>query len=698
MSKYFSVYIWKKAPFFRLLISLITGIVIGYYLPMKIDSWAIITAIFIICFLLFRFSSETFRFRFRFVQGIIIKAFFVMLGIGLVWLQDVRHHQSWYGNKLSDSDILTVRLLEPPQTKLKSVKVLAQIISVEKMDSSIPASGKVLLYFSKDSVLPSLNYGEVIIIKNKLSPITNSGNPGAFNYQRYLEFQQIYHQAFLKSGEYKKTHYSDKNKFWEWVFASRNYVLEVLNQFIPKEQESSLANALVIGYRADLDKDLIQAYSNAGVVHLIAISGLHLAVIYGLLLWLTLKIPYLKSSPIIRGFVILFCLWFFSFLTGSPPSVMRAATMFSFISIGTLFQKHGSIYNSLSVSAFLLLCFNPFLLWDVGFQLSYLAVLGIVVCQRPIYNLFYFKNKIPDYLWAMASVSIAAQIFTVPVCFYYFHQLPILFLLANMIAIPLSTVALWMCILLIAVSPIPFVATIVGYIAWVFLWLMNHSVLLINQLPFVTWNKISISVWNTFLLYIIFAFILLWLFKKHRISFQLALACIIIFFGSVAFGKWNAAQQKKIIVYHIPTHQAVDFISGNEYFMVSDSALLQNNQLQNYNVWPARIMLAANYTAHKPIVSQTQQGFYEFYKKRIVIIDTAIKFEPLIKRIPVDYLIISRNPKIKINDLNKIFEVGIYIFDGSNGMWRIGEWKKECEDLHLRYHSTSESGAFTAAF
>jgi competence protein ComEC len=206
-----------------------------------------------------------------------------------------------------------------------------------------------------------------------------------------------------------------------------------------------------------------------------------------------------------RLILILGCLWFFSLLTGAPASVLRSAVMFSFLAIGSSFNKNNSIYNSLAISAFVLLCYDPFMLWDVGFQLSYLAVLGIVVTQKPIYNWFYFENKIVDCAWKLASVSLAAQLFTLPVCVYYFHQFPLLFLLSNMIAIPLSTVALWGCIALVSFSSIPLVASFLGKIVWVFIWLMNHAVLMINKIPFALWDQLSISITGVFLLYIIFS-------------------------------------------------------------------------------------------------------------------------------------------------------------------------------------------------
>ena len=270
---------------------------------------------------------------------------------------------------------------------------------------------------------------EYIIHKN-LQPIKNSGNPGAFNYQRYAAFQGIYHNVFLKDKDWQVVPGNTKNWFYDFVYSARAYVLSVLRNTIHTgKDELGIAQALLIGYTNDLDKDLVQAYSNTGVVHIIAISGMHLGLIYVLLLWIFTKMPLINKSKLVQLILILTCLWLFAFLTGASPSVLRAAVMFSCIAIGKNLKKDVSIFTSLAASALILLCFNPYYLWAVGFQLSYLAVIGIVVFQKPIYNCLYIKNKWIDKVWQLMAVSTAAQLLTFPLCIYYFHQFPNLFLL-----------------------------------------------------------------------------------------------------------------------------------------------------------------------------------------------------------------------------------------------------------------------------
>jgi competence protein ComEC len=317
-----------------------------------------------------------------------------------------------------------------------------------------------------------------------------------------------------------------------------------------------------------------------------------------------------------------------------------------------------------------------------------------VVSQKAIYHWLSFKNKILDATWKMASVSIAAQIFTIPLCFYYFHQLPLLFLIANILVIPLATVALWGCIGLIALSPLGIVAFYFGKLVTIFFWLMNHSVLLISALPFALWNNVSISVFETILLYVIFIAFIYWLIKRNRTAFKIGLAFTLIFSIVMFFKKWDSKLQQKMIVYNIPYHSAIDFIDGNKYYSLADSSLSEDKLLQNFNLQPARVSLSANNQSNAGNLVFLQNNFYQFYNKKIIIIDNSISYLPIEKKVAVDYLIISKNPKIKIAELEKFFECKKYIFDASNSLWKIDQWKKECEELHLQSHSVSEQGAF----
>lgn len=694
MAKSYKIFIWKKAPFLRVLVPVILGIIAGYYLKLNIHVIIILSIILIASFIILNTLPLAYRFKLQALNGIIVTAFIINAGSFLVWNKDIRNHSNWYGNHYSSSSYIVATISEPPVEKNKSYKALVNVDAVINHDSIYKTTGKLLLYFAKDSGVNNIAYGNRVLFKKNLKQIKNSGNPAAFNYARYCAFQQIFQQCYLKQNDWILLKEKNINPYKKIIFTTRNFIIGIINKYIPDNDESSVAKALVIGYKVDLDKDMVQAYSNAGLVHLIVIAGLHLGLIYSLLLWLTARISFFKRSQKLRLGFILCCLWFFALLTGASPPVMRAVVMFSFIAVGKILGKNSSVYNSLAASAFLLLCYDPFSLWDAGFQLSYLAVTGIVITQRYIYNRLYLQNKLLREAWKIASVSLAAQVFILPASLYYFHQIPLLFVPSNIIAIPLAIVILYGCVFLVFFSWFHFLAFYVGKILGALIWLLNHTVLYINSLPFALWTGFSFSVAEIILLYIIIICFLFWLIKRNMFAFKAGIAIAFLFTIFITTNKWNFFKQKKIIVYDVPSYRAIDFIKGDVYHFIGDSDLMEDGLLQNFHLKPARIF----YSLHKKMDDEFslfhENNFYQFGDKKIMLIDSAIDYKTSGEKINVDYIVISKNPKLFIPNLAAVFNCGLYIFDASNPLWKIEKWKKDCEDLHLRFHSVPEQGAF----
>jgi len=694
MSRPILIPIWKKAPFSRLLLPLITGILLQWYLQISLVNIAIALVAFTAAFLLFLGFPMALRFKLQAVQGLVIQLMLLALGALITWQQDIRHQKSWYGNFYNDSCYLVVRIDEPLVEKTRSFKADAYAESIIANGQAIPCKGKLLLYFAKDSFKKELRYGDRIVIHKTLQVIKNSGNPGAFNYQRYAAFQGLFHNVYLKQNDWIVLRGNGGSNFRQFIFSARAAILAALQNSLHNKDELGIAEALLIGYTNDLDKDLVQAYSNTGVVHIIAISGMHLGLIYVLLIWIFAKIPFLNRSKILQLVLIMICLWLFSILTGASASVLRAAVMFSFIAVGKHFFKQASMYNSLAASAFLLLCYNPYYLWSVGFQLSYLAVLGIVIFQRPIYNCFYIKNKWIDKLWQLTCVSTAAQLLTFPVCIYYFHQFPNLFLFSNLIAVPLSGFILYAEILLVAFSWVSIVETWLGKLVSVSVWLMNRTILWINELPFAVWDKIPATVLSTVLLYAIIIFSGLWLINKNRHFFKPALYSLLAFFLQHAVSSWIFAHQQKLLVYHVPRYQAIDMVDGHNYMFIGDSVLLEDAVLQNFHLKPGRIAQQLNYRADSLAVVFKNGGFYQFNNKKILIIDRPIMINPTSQKMQLDLIIISGNPRVDITELAGLFSCKQFVFDGSNPAWKIERWTAQCNSLGINFHATAVTGAF----
>jgi competence protein ComEC len=320
------IQVWKIAPFTRLLLPLIAGIVFYWYLQF---SWLLVLSALLVsgaAWLLFNLLPLSSKYKLQAFQGLLLNLMLVSFGSLLTWQKDARHSKDWFGNYYKDSSVLAIRINEPLVEKAKSYKADGIIEWVSNNDSVINCTGKILLYFSKDSITQKLGYGDVILISRKLQRIKNSGNPGAFDYERYAAFQQIFHNVYLKENDWILLKLKRANPLKQFIFTARDHVLSILRKNLHAgKDELGIAQALLIGYTNDLDKDLVQAYSNTGVVHIIAISGMHLGLIYVLLVWIFGKLPFINRSRILQVVLILACLWLFSLLTGASASVVRAA-------------------------------------------------------------------------------------------------------------------------------------------------------------------------------------------------------------------------------------------------------------------------------------------------------------------------------------------------------------------------------------
>lgn len=684
-------YFWRQMPFFRLIIPLAAGILLQrafVFLPLVLLSFA---GLFCLLFIIFYLLPIAAKYTLRWVTGATINGLCVAFGALLVFNNDIRNQQNWVGSYTNDNIAILATLQEPLIEKAKTYKALASADAIYIDGEWKEVTGNILLYFGKDSIAP-LKYGSQVLFNKPLQPIKNLGNPGSFDYEEYSSFQNIFHQVFLKNTDYETAKTTDESAFKKWLFSVRTSVIQKLQLYIPGEREAGVAEALLIGYRDDLDKGLVQAYSNTGVVHIIAISGMHLGIIYLVLVWLLKPLRKIKYLKWLEPVIILSVLWIFTMLAAGVPSILRSAVMFTFIVLGKTIDRKSSIYNTLAASAFVMLCINPYFLWDAGFQLSYAAVVSIVIFSIPVYNWFYIQNKSIDFFWKLTSVTIAAQILTLPIIAYTFHQFPNLFLLTNCLIVPLSTIILFAEILVLISSYIPAIAKLAGIVTGWLLWCMNSFIEYVNGFPYAVYEGIQNNLAETVLLYVFIAGTAYWLMYKTRQYLFIGLAAMFIFVLIDGDENYQLRQQEKVVVYNIPQHTAVDFIAGKEYAFTGDTAMLDDDYLRNFYLKPSRALYGTNAVNNLPGL-YLGYPFIQFKSKRILVVDKPFTFASPAK-IALDMIVVSRNPRIRIADLANAFNCRQYVFDGSNSTWKINQWKRDCDSLHLQYFITADNGAY----
>jgi competence protein ComEC len=645
--------------------------------------------------LLFTLLPAYTQFRFRFLNGMAIQVLMLAAGGWICQLQDIRNEKKWIGHHPNQKEILVLEISSEIIPKEKSFKAEARVRYGLQNGFQISRRGKILLYFRQDDhrkeTVPAP--GSKLLLQKPLQEIRNSGNPGAFDYRQYALFHGITHQVFLTSSDYIAVPENHAGVYQHILWASQQKLLDIIRRYIPGTKEKGLAEALLIGYKHDLDPELVQSYANTGVVHIIAISGLHLGLIYWLLQSLLQPLAKKKTGKWLRPLLIIAGLWAFSLLAGAQPSVLRSALMFSMIVLAGCSGRKTSVFNSLAASATILLVINPYWLWDPGFQLSYAAVTSIMLFMKPVYNLLYFPNKFIDLIWKMNAVTIAAQILTLPLTVYYFHQFPLLFLVSNLIAVPLSSFILLGEILLVLLSAVPAAAVITGQLLSFCIRLMNQFMEYIEAIPGALWNGLQISFLQSILLLLIVTGACYGYLEKNRSSMLLSLCCLPAFMLLRTQSFLHCGQQQKIIVYNIARHSAIQMINGRNCYLLGDPSLLSDPSIQNYTLKPAQVYHRVQYNDSLAglIISGNCIGFNG---KRILLVNNPIRFRTAANRERIDLLILSKDARVYFRELVKALDIRQVVLDGTVTAGKTAYWKKDCDSLQIPFHAVSINGAF----
>ncbi|MFN7013954.1 MAG: ComEC/Rec2 family competence protein, partial [Bacteroidia bacterium] len=654
--------------------------------------------------------------KYQVFYGLIINAFFIIAAYSLT-INKTEHFKEHHFTKSTISGFAYGEIAEPLSYKGNTAKAVINVLAIKSNKQWNATSGKALIYFQKDSAVSHLKTGDRITFEPNFKEIKEPQNPAEFNYKQYLAFHLIYRQTYLKSGKWQKVGSGSTFNLKRIAEAWRNKLLSIIEQNNISGNEAAVLSALLVGYKDKLEASIVRSYSGSGAMHVLAVSGLHVGIIYVIISSVFFFLDKIKYGIIVKTIIILLLLWAFGFITGLSASVLRASTMFSFVAAGKAFNRSSNIYNTLAASAILLLLINPYMITEVGFQLSYLAVIGIVTFQKGFYNLIEVKNKWMDKIWLLTTVSIAAQISTFPLGLLYFHQFPNYFLLSNLVVIPLATLIIHIGILMFILSPVPLLAKYAALITNKLLFALNYCVNYFEKLPYSITEGIYISVVETILIYLIIILITLYLTDKHKQYLFASLFCIIILLCYNAYEKSLQKTQKSFLVYNIPGISALNFIDGSENILFTDLKLLnEENKLTFHlkNNWIKagldKEKVVSVKELNKPINIKTlytinntrlfvRENFISFYNTRIFYLneETLLSFTPS-KKIDVDYIILSNNNRLKLSEIVKYFNFKTIIIDSSNSNYHTNKWLKEAIHLGINVYSVRDKGAFAVEF
>lgn len=695
---------WHKYPFVRLLTSFVAGLLLSEAIEDYRMQWVYLVlslAVLLIAGALLLHQHLNYRNR-RFF-GVIVLLLFVLMGFGWHQSYHIKHQKSHFSSRAYRHNAIFGVLNQTPVEKANSFKSVIKIESLlDTAGKAIPAKGKILAYFSKSSFIAEASYGDKIVFSGFIQPISKNTNPGAFDYAGYLEQRQIYHRIYLNEGDFRLVANNPKT-IHAVAERLRNQLTNILqNQSLDKEN-FALISALVLGYDQYLSDDIREWYSNAGAMHILCVSGLHVGIIY-LVMNFLMKFWKVRSRrwSAVKILFVIFSIWIYAMITGLEPAVMRASVMFTMVALGKLLQRKSRIYNTLAASAFLMLWINPDMLFWVGFQMSYMAVFGIVWLQPEISKWWRPSNKLLQYLWDLIAVSLAAQLILFPLLLFYFHKISLVFFITNIFAIPMATVVIYLTLLLLVLSWWPWLVQIIAVLLNTWTGWLNLLMELVSQLPLAYVDSIWISDWNVLLIYVALFFIAGALMQNRKYLLPSFLIIVIVVFVVLTDNKYQKMTNNRFILYHIKQSLAMDFMRGSSSVFIADSVLLNDKKklgFQVENSWKSSFVDPSVYSfknigkVNKEYFSSREQ-FCLFNGDIYFILSKMPKVKAL-QKIEIDYLVIRGKPWIVPGKINRIFTIRKQVLiSGSTPAWLSEKWESEFRKLGVSCYSTHESGAF----
>ena len=617
------------------------------------------------------------------------------------------------------------------------------------------ATGGVRVSLPRVAGVAQPRYGEVWLIRGRPDPSKPPLNPGEFDYRRYLEYRQVYHQQYIHPDQYRVLRLAPPNVLVAISMQAATRLDGVFRRYIKARREYAIASALVLGIKDDVDLATKQAYTATGTTHIMAVSGLQVGLLFtfmsGLLRLLFGRVRGFRLWSALVGLAVI---WSYAFLTGLSASVLRATVMFTFVIIGRALGRQDSIFNTLGVAAFFLLLWNPFLVADVGFQLSFLAVLSIVYLQPRIaqwldVEAYFYARRRPwqakavrgawrgsgwflDKVWQATALSLAAQVATFGLGLFYFHQFPLSFLFSNLVAVPISSGAVYVGLALLGLKGVAvglgavlpagaawWLDLLPRFVARVFegmVWAFNEYIFLISRLM-ANWviREIHVSALQTVLLFGFIGALLAWVSTRRLGWLRWAGGLLLVYAGTRVAEARAVAPTEEFIVYSIPRRSAVGFWQGAAVEFVTPDSVPLNETERTYRLLPGLIQRQAKHPAYSvgwrgtavPVrrladADSAKPGL--FFKPGPVVLATwrglrigfvSNRISPAARPAPLDVLVLRRNARVTPETVAAVFGPWArVVFDSSCKIWYVARQDSLLRARGFRTWDVTARGAF----
>ena len=686
-----------KYPFVRLIIPLITGICFCSCFPdLPNWMWGTGLGLLVLSVPVILFPVLIRSYDYRWVYGTGIYLFFIGVGILLTSglsrkiRLDVPEKAGTYVARVSGS----------PQEKEKSV--LLPVRLEERIDSlgKYSCHFNLLLYLPKDSSSRRVSWGDKLLFYSKPSSPRNHGNPDEFDYATYLFHQQVSGTAFVRAGEWRlltgRHHFDLKQK----ASHTREKLIGLFRHLGFKGDELAVLSALTLGYKEELTAEVRHAFSVSGVSHVLALSGLHIGLLYVMLSFLLAWMRKIRQLEYIKPFLIIGFLWFFAFISGLSPSVIRSVFMFSLIAFSISFSGRSVTLNTLAAAAFFMLLFNPFYLFDVSFQLSFISVAGIVIIQPRLSRIWKPVNRLSAYFWGLITVTIAAQLVTAPLIIYYFSNFPIHFLWANLLVIPLVTFILYLAVLMLLTGWAPVLQHIIAMILEKVLSGLNGLTSFVEHLPVSSVSSVRLESIYVFGLFLLLLLLLFYQIRRNANYLYACLSCVLVM---TAFHLQKSPVRDlfpSILFYNNRAAPGVHFISSKDHsylLTIRNDSIQEGMKYIASRFWMLHqisfpVVLPENYEDMKIKIAQNIACFSG--KKVCLVKDDSWRDKKADKPLVVDYLYICNGFHGHVADLMQLFTVRKVILDSSLSESRLAFLSGECRTLGLDFTSISEKGSY----